>query len=98
MSNLAITSLTLVFTSNKLLNMIIEAQTKKQLSGQVFLVIKQLVEKHKLIGAIALVGERIVLSKIKMSAKEDPEELLRRIKVAEIGYNTKSKRIKGRQL
>ena len=91
-------SLTLAFTTNYLINMMMQSQTEEWPEGLACNVVKQLIEKHKPEGIMSQVDEKIALNKIRMSHNEHPTKLLDHIKAAETRFDAKTNKIKEEEL
>ena len=89
----AISSFTLAFETNELLDMVIESQSTEWPEGQAWTVVKKLQKKYRPCDTMAMVDERIALNEIKMKKNEDPSKLFERIKAVETKYNTKTRKI-----
>ena len=92
-NNMAIASLTLAFTSDELINMIMLSQNDDWPEGLASKVVKQLEERYKPEDIMSLVDEKIALNKIRMGQNEDPKKLFEKIKAVETRFNTKTKKI-----
>jgi len=93
-NDIAIASLTLAFTTDEMLSLIMETQTDEWPDRLAYNVVKQLEYRYRPSDTMALVDERIALNKISMKKKEDPKKLFERIKEVETRYNTKTRKIK----
>ena len=82
-NDLAIASLILVFSTDELVAMILQAQLADWLEGLASEVVKQLKEKYKPEHIMSLVNEKVELNKIRMSPSENPKLLFDRIKSVE---------------
>jgi len=89
----AMANLTLAFTSDELLGMIITAQTSDWPDGLACDVIKDLFKKYKPEDIMSLVDEKVELAKIRMSPNEEPKKLFDRIIAVETRFNTKTRQI-----
>jgi len=92
-NDMAIASLTLAFTSDELINMIMLSQNDDWPEGLASKVVKQLEERYKPEDIMSLVDEKISLNKIRMGQNEDPKKLFEKIKAVETRFNTKTKKI-----
>lgn len=89
----AMANLTLAFTSDELLRMILSAQTSEWPDGRACDVIKDLTKKYKPEDIMSLVDEKVELAKIRMSSDEEPKKLFDRIIAVETRFNTKTRQI-----
>ena len=86
-------SLTLAFTTNELLDVMMESQTDEWPDGQTWTVMKRLQEKCCPSDTMSMVDERIALNNVKIEKNEDPSKLFERIKAVETKCNTKTRKI-----
>ena len=77
-------NLTLTFTSDELIRLILISQTADWPKGLVSEVIKELIKKYKPDNIMSLVDEKVALNKIRMSSYEEPKQLFERIKAVEV--------------
>jgi len=89
----AMANLTLAFTSDELIALILTSQTSDWPEGLASEVVKELIKKYKPDDIMSLVDEKVALNKIRMSSNEEPKQLFERIKAVEVQYNTKTKKI-----
>ena len=97
-NNAAMASLTLAFTTDELISIIMNAQSSEWPDGLACEVVKELLEKYKPEGIMSLVDEKIALHKIRMGQNKDPAKLFNRIVAVETRFNTKTKKIKEEEL
>jgi len=94
----AMASLTLAFTTDDLINIIMQSQTADWPDGLASNVVKLLLDKYKPDGIMSLVDEKMALNKIRMGENEHPTKLFDRIKAVETRFNTKTNKIKEEEL
>ena len=89
----AMASLTLAFTTNDLLNKIISAQTADWPEGLASLVVKELYNKHNSTDTMSLADKKITLSAASIRENVDPKKMFKRLKSAEVRFNTPTHKI-----
>jgi len=89
----AMANLTLAFTTDELISMILASQTAEWPEGLACNVIKELIKKYKPDDVMSLVDEKVALNKIRMSSSDEPSVLFDQITAVEVRYNTKTKKI-----
>ena len=89
----AMANLTLAFTTNEMISMILTAQTAEWPEGLACNVVAEMMKKFKPDDVMSLVDEKVALNKIRMSSTDEPKLLFDQIKAVEVQYNTKTKKI-----
>ena len=89
----AMANLTLAFTTDELIGLILPSQTAEWPEGLASEFVKESIKKHKPDDIMSLVDEKVALNKIRMSSNEEPKQLFKRIKAVEVRYNAKTKKL-----
>jgi hypothetical protein len=85
-NEVAITSFTMAFTTDKAMNMVFAAATEGWQEGEAYLVVKEIMKKYRPLDTVSKIEMRQQLSRMKMKEGMDPSLLFERLTAIQNQY------------